>query len=148
MFTQAITFLLKINHLKIKTKTVMAKTKTENSNIVNELLAERNRLRPVLRDIEGLLNRYGYEEPKPEPQTPPATNGAGPKGPRLQTVLVKTCKAAGKPLTPEEAHAEAVKTNSKWTLQDVKDRLKTHSTGSNGKTQLFRETRDGRYESA
>jgi hypothetical protein len=122
--------------------------KTSTSTFVTDLLAERDKQHLILEGIATLLNRYGYEEPKPEPQIPPATNEAGPKGPRLRTVLVKIYKAAGKPLTPEEAHAEALKENSKWTLQDVKDRLKTFSMGSNGKPPLFKEIQDGCYESA
>lgn len=126
----------------------MAKTKTDNSNIVNELLAERDKLRPTMEAIEKLLNHYGYDaDGTPQPDV--ASNGRSPTGPRLQTVLVKIYKAAGKPLTPEEAHAEAVKTNPQWTLQDVKSKLNFNCReGFNGKPPLFKEIQDGCYVSA
>ena len=125
---------------------------TANDSFVTGLLAEREKQNMILVGIDTLLERYGHGKPKSEqeqqaePPNPLAKRGGGPKGPRLLTVLTIVLRDAGKPLTPEEAQAELVKTNPKWTLAKVKDALKANSDNSDGKTAKFKSTEDGRFE--
>lgn len=124
--------------------------KTNNNTFVAGLVAERKKQHLILGGIETLLIQYGYEElklePAPEPQPQPANGGGSPKGPRLNTVLVNIFKAAGKPMTPEEALAEAVKINATWEIIGVKAKLNGNCSNANGKTPTFKQNPDGRFE--